>query len=118
MAVSLSPPIFNIPKMIPAFVTEGGVCYNTRLLYCELRLRMPGRNCHICSDSTKARTAAEMVAAGASDQAIADRIGGVSRVSVLRHRRNHLMAPAKALAEAAGKGQEVKQKRQELMAAA
>ena len=35
-----------------------------------------GRPCSICCDSRKYQLVREMIAAGASDQAIADRIGG------------------------------------------
>ena len=41
-----------------------------------------------------------MIAAGASDQQIADRIGGLSRMAVSRHRRTHVMLPASALVAA------------------
>jgi hypothetical protein len=78
---------------------------------------MPGRPCILCSDSKKARLAAEMVAAGASDQAVATRFG-IGRSSAQRHRVGHVVKPAKALAEAAGKGQDAKEKRAEIMAAA
>src|SRR5687768_3942023 len=78
---------------------------------------MPGRPCSICRDTAKTRDFIEMVAAGATDQAIADKLD-VGRMAVNRHRHAHVMAPARALAEAAGKGQEVREQRAELMAAA
>src|SRR5689334_18146797 len=78
---------------------------------------MPGRPCTICADSKKARRAAELFAAGFSDQAIGDELG-VGRMSVNRHRLNHVVAPAKALVEAAGKGQDVREQRAQLLAAA
>jgi hypothetical protein len=59
-----------------------------------------------------------MIATGATDQAIADRIGGINRMSVSRHRHNHILAPARAIAEAAGKGQEVAAQRTHAVAAA
>lgn len=77
-----------------------------------------GRPCSICSDSRTSRIAHEMIVAGASDQAIADRIGGVNRMAVARHRLKHVIAPAKALAEAAGKGRDVVEQRAQVMAAA
>ena len=77
-----------------------------------------GRPCSICCDSESNRVAREMIAAGATDQAIADRIGGLNRMAVSRHRHNHVMAPAKALAEAAGKGRDVAEQRAQVMAAA
>ena len=79
---------------------------------------MAGRPCTICNSSKKHRIAAEMIAAGATDQAIADRVGDVNRMAVSRHRHNHVMAPAKALAEAAGKGRAAADQRAEVMAAA
>jgi len=79
---------------------------------------MAGRPCTICNSSEKQRIAADMIAAGATDQAIADRIGGVNRMAVSRHRHNHVMAPAKALAEAAGKGRDAADQRAQVMAAA
>jgi len=60
----------------------------------------------------------EMIAAGPTDQAIADRIGGVNRMAVSRHPHNHVMAPAKALAGAAGKGRDAADQRAQVMAAA
>jgi hypothetical protein len=64
------------------------------------------------------RLAAEMIAAGATDQAIADRIGGIHRMAVSRHRRLHVVAPAKALADAAGKGRDAIEERAQVLAAA
>jgi hypothetical protein len=78
---------------------------------------MAGRPCTLCSEAAKARRAAEMIAAGAPDQAIADALG-VGRMAVNRHRVNHVVAPAKALVEAAGKGADAREKRAEIMAAA
>src|SRR4029077_1957760 len=60
---------------------------------------------------------AEMIAAGASDQRIADRIGGISRMAVARHRQNHIERPAKAIVAAANKGKDVRDERQQLLAA-
>ncbi len=77
-----------------------------------------GRPCSICCDSKTHRTVGEMIAAGASDQAVADRVGGVNRMAVARHRLNHVVAPAKALAEAAGKGRDAAEQRAQVIAAA
>ncbi len=77
-----------------------------------------GRPCSICCDSGDSQLAREMIAAGATDQAIADRIGGINRMAVSRHRHNHVVAPAKALAAAAGKGQDLAAQRAAVMAAA
>lgn len=59
-----------------------------------------------------------MIAAGASDRAIADDIGGINRMAVSRHRHNHVLAPARVIAEAAGKAQEATAQRAQVMAAA
>lgn len=78
-----------------------------------------GRPCLICSSTETTRIAAEMIAVGASDQAIADRLGGgMSRMAVSRHRRAHIEAPARAIVEAANKGQAAAGQRAEIMAAA
>ena len=71
---------------------------------------MPGRPCGICSSSDKMRRAAELVAAGATDEAVGAQLG-VSRAAAQRHRTLHVVAPAKALVEAAGKGQDVRARR-------
>src|SRR4051812_32945705 len=83
------------------------------------------RPCLICCDSRKLTKAAELIAAGKSDQAVADALNGmtpemppVSFMAVNRHRRNHLEAPAKALAEAAAKGRGVVEQRAQMLAAA
>jgi len=75
------------------------------------------RPCSICASTKMARKAAEMIAAGTTDQAIAVQFG-VGRMAVSRHRRNHLVAPAKALVEAAGKGQAAAEQRAQVLAAA
>lgn len=77
---------------------------------------MSGRACSICVSSDKTRVAAEMIAAGASDQAIADRLG-VGRMSVHRHRNAHVLAPAKLLVEAAGKARDATEQRAQILAA-
>lgn len=66
-----------------------------------------GRPCTICCNSESYRLASELIADGASDQGVADRIGGVNRMAVARHRDNHTVLPAKAVAVMAGKGQDV-----------
>lgn len=78
---------------------------------------MAGPPCSICTSTQKMRLSAELIAAGMSDQKIAERLG-VGRMSVARHRHNHVVKPAKAIAEAANKGRDVAQQRAELMAAA
>jgi len=75
------------------------------------------RPCTICCDPRKSKLAAEMVAAGASDQAIADRIGGISRVSVLRHRRNHIARPMQNCLALVTKGAGPRHEREQLAAA-
>jgi hypothetical protein len=79
---------------------------------------MAGRPCRICTDAANLRIAAEMIAAGASDQAVADKIGGISRMAVARHRQNHIERPAKAIVAAANKGKDVRDERDQLVAAA
>lgn len=77
-----------------------------------------GRPCSICCDSKLQRVVGEMITAGTSDQVIADRIGGVNRMAIARHRFNHVVAPARALAQAAGKGRDATEQRAQVMAAA
>jgi outer membrane receptor protein involved in Fe transport len=69
--------------------------------------------------------AAELIAAGRSDRSVADELNSLepdavpmSAMAVSRHRRAHVVAPAKALAEAAGKGRDVAEQRVQVMAAA
>jgi hypothetical protein len=83
------------------------------------------RPCLICSDTKKLAKAAKLIAAGSSDHAVADALNAMapgappmSFMAVNRHRRNHVVAPAKALAEAAGKGREVAEQRAQVLAAA
>jgi hypothetical protein len=60
-----------------------------------------------------------MIAGGATDAAIAARLGGgLHRMAVSRHRRNHVVAPAKVLAAVAGKGRDVIEQRAQMLAAA
>jgi hypothetical protein len=73
----------------------------------------------------KLARAAELIAAGNSDQAVPNALNAMtpdmpamSLMAVSRHRRAHLLAPAKALAEAAGKGREVAEQRAQMLAAA
>lgn len=75
------------------------------------------RPCTICSDHVKADLARELIAAGATDQAVADRIG-VNRMAVHRHRHNHIIAPTQALVRAAQKDADAKAQRADMLAAA
>jgi hypothetical protein len=79
---------------------------------------MPGRPCQICADAARLKLTAEMVAAGASDQMVADRIGGINRMAVARHRQNHIERPARAVLAAVNKGRDARQEREQLVAAA
>ena len=79
---------------------------------------MPGRPCQICADAARLKLVAEMIAAGASDQIVADRIGGISRMAVARHRQNHIERPARAVLAAVNKGRDARQDREQLVAAA
>jgi hypothetical protein len=75
------------------------------------------KHCTICGSTEKTRIAGEMIAAGATDGAIGKAVG-IGRMSVFRHRTTCVLGPAKALAEAAGKGREVVEQRAQLLAAA
>jgi hypothetical protein len=78
-----------------------------------------GRPCEICRSADRMKLVAQMVAEGVSDQKIADRLGGgLNRMAVSRHRRNHVEAPAKAIAQAAAKGRDVVEQRAQTLAAA
>jgi hypothetical protein len=83
------------------------------------------RPCLICSDSRKSGKAAELIAAGTSDQATATALNKLdpgappmSAMAVSRHRRAHVEAPARIMAEAAGKGREAVEQRAHVLAAA
>ena len=75
------------------------------------------RNCLICSDPSKLRIAAEMVAAGATYRVISERLQ-VGRMVVYRHAKNHIAAPARAILAAADKGAEVREQRERAVALA
>jgi hypothetical protein len=77
---------------------------------------MRGRPCSICADPAKLRLTGEMIAAGMTDQASATRIGGISRMAVARHR--HIERPARAIVAAANKGRDVRDEREQIVAAA
>src|SRR5215469_17115005 len=82
---------------------------------------MAGRICGICANSSTMQRAARLIAEGLPDQKIADALGfpgNAGRMLVSRHRRFHVEAPAKAIAEAASKGRANVDQRQELVAAA
>jgi len=79
---------------------------------------MAGRPCKICADSEKARIAAQMITQGATDEAVATGVGGVSRVSVHRHRVNQIQPLARAVADAVGKGMPARKEREKALAAA
>jgi len=49
-----------------------------------------GRHCKICSDEGKSRKVTELLAAGATDRAVAEAIGGLDRMAVQRHRTSHM----------------------------
>lgn len=71
------------------------------------------RSCSICSDPKRARRVAEMVAEGATDAAIAAAVGA-SRPAVNRHRRDHIVKPARDALAIAAKGAASRQERQQL----
>src|SRR3954454_16514330 len=78
---------------------------------------MAGRPCTIWADTAKAALACQLIATGVTDQGVADRLG-VNRSAVGRHRKNHILAPTRALVAAASKGQDVAAQRQDMIAAA
>jgi hypothetical protein len=81
---------------------------------------MPGRICKICADTRTLKRAAALIAEGLPDQKIADLLGlsgNAGRMLLSRHRRFHVLAPAAAIAEAAGKGRANVQEREQLVAA-
>jgi len=60
-----------------------------------------------------------MILAGNTDPAVAARIGnGVHRTAVQRHRAAHVLAPARHLLAVAGRGQDLREERAEIAAAA
>jgi len=79
---------------------------------------MAGRPCKICADSEKTRIAAQMIAQGATDEAVTAAVGGVSRVAVHKHRVNHIQPLVRAVADAVGKGMPARKEREKALAAA
>jgi hypothetical protein len=82
---------------------------------------MAGRICGICATDSTMKRAAELIAEVLPDQKIADFLGypgNAGRMLVSRHRRFHVEAPVKAIAEAAGKGRANVEQRDQLVAAA
>jgi hypothetical protein len=82
---------------------------------------MPGRICGICANSETMKRAAKLIAEGLSDQKIANQLGlptSAGRMLVSRHRRHHIEAPARLIAEAAGKGRANVEQREQTVAAA
>lgn len=82
---------------------------------------MPGRICQICASGKLTKRAAGLIAEGLADQKIADQLGlagSAGRMVVSRHRRSHVEAPAKKIAEAANKGRAIVEQREQLVAAA
>src|SRR4051812_45685236 len=59
-----------------------------------------------------------MVAAGASDPLIANRLGGLSRGSARRHRIHHIERVTKAVLQAVNKGRDVRESRERAIATA
>jgi hypothetical protein len=84
---------------------------------------MAGRNCKICSNVKLAKRCGELIAEGLSDRAIAEALGlvkpgGAGRMCVQRHRTAHVAAPARAILEAANRGRDAADQRQQLVAKA
>jgi hypothetical protein len=76
------------------------------------------RDCLICLDGEKTKVVAELIATGVSDRAIARQIGGMSHMSVARHRQNHVARPAQAFARAAARTHEIRAERERAIQAA
>ena len=83
------------------------------------------RPCLICSNSARAEKAADLIANGLSDQAVANALNGMapdqpamSEMAVSRHRRAHILKPTQDRLALLGKDREARQKRQELATAA
>ncbi len=72
-----------------------------------------GRHCLICADPEKLRIAAEMVAAGQPDRAVAEALG-VGRMSAQRHRVGHILRGQ--VSDVAAKRQEADQRQAALTA--
>ncbi len=81
-------------------------------------MHVMARICAICSNPAKSQQAAEMLTAGATDQAVADKLGGMSRMAVARHRQNHVIKPAQDRLALISKGAGPRQERQQLAQAA
>lgn len=82
---------------------------------------MGGRICRICASNQLSAQVGALIAEGLPDQKIADAIGIPSkagRMVVNRHRHAHVEAPARAIVEAASKGQDAIKARKEMVAAA
>ena len=82
---------------------------------------MGGRICRICASNQLSAQVGALIAEGLPDQKIADAIGIPSkagRMVVSRHRHAHVEAPARAIVEAASKGQDAIKARKEMVAAA
>lgn len=76
------------------------------------------RSCTICSDPQKLRTANAMASAGHTYRAISEQLQ-VGRMVVYRHVKNHVVAPAKAIATGlASKGADVRADRERAVALA
>lgn len=83
------------------------------------------RPCLICSNATKTTMAAEMIAAGRTDRAVAGALNAatpgtppLSAMAVSRHRRNHVLDVTKQRIAVISKGSDARQNRVELAAAA
>ncbi len=58
-----------------------------------------GRRCKICSSPEGMALAAEMIAAGQPDRAVAEALGGMDRMSVQRHRTQHMTGKVGVVAQ-------------------
>jgi hypothetical protein len=83
------------------------------------------RPCLICSSATKSAKAAELIASGLPDQAVADALNALtpqsqpmSFMAVSRHRRAHILKPAQDRLAVISKGSATRIEREQLAAAA
>ncbi len=92
-------------------------CKGFREACIPCRLASMPRSCEICRDPAKFAKAADMLAEGASDAAIAAALQ-VGRMSVNRHKIGHIIKPAQDRLAIISKGARVREERQQLAQAA
>jgi hypothetical protein len=78
---------------------------------------MKGRSCEVCKNRETLETVNRMLAEGATLSSIKARTG-IGLMSLSRHKKNHVIAPAQALAAAVAKGKDVAEQRKATLEAA